>query len=71
VRPARAKGLTQRVIVMKHGLRNAIIPVFGFNMLGDALREVLDLSTWRCEVSAVAARAEPLKSERQYEVSAA
>jgi len=27
IRAARAKGLTQRVVVMKHGLRNALLPV--------------------------------------------
>jgi len=39
VRTAWAKGLTERVIVMKHGLRNAIIPVV--TLLGTQLPQVI------------------------------
>ena len=39
VRTAWAKGLTERVIVMKHGLRNAIIPVV--TLLGTQLPQII------------------------------
>jgi peptide/nickel transport system permease protein len=39
VRTAWAKGLSERVVVMKHGLRNAIIPVV--TLLGTQLPQVI------------------------------
>jgi peptide/nickel transport system permease protein len=48
VRTARAKGLTERKVVLKHGLRNALIPIvtavglqFGFLLAGAVLTETL------------------------------
>jgi ABC-type dipeptide/oligopeptide/nickel transport system permease component len=48
VRTARAKGLAERAVVMKHGLRNALIPVitvlgldFGYYLTGSILTETI------------------------------
>ncbi|HEX5831209.1 MAG TPA: ABC transporter permease, partial [Gemmatimonadaceae bacterium] len=48
VRTARAKGLRERVVVMRHGLRNALIPVitvlgldFGYYLTGSILTETI------------------------------
>jgi ABC-type dipeptide/oligopeptide/nickel transport system permease component len=48
VRTARAKGLAERTVVMKHGLRNALIPVitvlgldFGYYLTGSILTETI------------------------------
>ena len=39
VRTARAKGLSERVVVLKHALRNALTPVFGTLLSGAVLTE--------------------------------
>jgi peptide/nickel transport system permease protein/oligopeptide transport system permease protein len=48
VRTARAKGLTERVVVMRHALRNALIPIitvlgldFGYYLTGSILTETV------------------------------
>jgi ABC-type dipeptide/oligopeptide/nickel transport system permease component len=48
IRTARAKGLRERVVVLRHGLRNALIPVitvlgldFGFYLTGSILTETI------------------------------
>ena len=48
VRTARAKGLSERAVVLKHGLRNALIPVitvlgldFGYYLTGSILTETI------------------------------
>ena len=48
VRTARAKGLTERAVVFRHGLRNALIPVitvlgldFGYYLTGSILTETI------------------------------
>jgi ABC-type dipeptide/oligopeptide/nickel transport system permease component len=48
VRTARAKGLTERAVIVKHGLRNALIPVvtvlgldFGYYLTGSILTETI------------------------------
>jgi ABC-type dipeptide/oligopeptide/nickel transport system permease component len=48
VRTARAKGLTERAVVVRHGLRNALIPVitvlgldFGYYLTGSILTETI------------------------------
>jgi ABC-type dipeptide/oligopeptide/nickel transport system permease component len=48
VRTARAKGLKERVVVMRHALRNALIPVitvlgldFGYYLTGSILTETI------------------------------
>jgi ABC-type amino acid transport system permease subunit len=45
VRTARAKSVPERLVVLKHALRNALIPVItlgALNVLGDGLRDALD-----------------------------
>jgi ABC-type dipeptide/oligopeptide/nickel transport system permease component len=48
VRTARAKGLTERVVIVRHALRNALIPIitvlgldFGYYLTGSILTETI------------------------------
>jgi ABC-type dipeptide/oligopeptide/nickel transport system permease component len=46
IRTARAKGLSERVVIWRHGLKNALLPIitiigieFGYNLAGAVLTE--------------------------------